>query len=322
MATIIFAWQLGGGMGHLMQMLPLARGLSARGHAVFVAVKDLARAAALYGDAGVRFLQAPVVNRERPRRFPAPVSLAHVMGNTDFGHRVDLHGGAAAWRNLFRLARPDLIVFDHAPLAPLALLAARGGVGARRAVIGTGFFCPPDVRPLPVVRCRRDLDAHPGLADPARLLADEDAVLANANWMLGQWKAPPLERLGQLYGDVDECFLTTFRELDHCPDRPAGARFRGPVNGSGGDVPEWPGGRGKRVFAYLKPYRGIEHLLAALRDRGCPTVVYSDSIGRELRGRFEGATLRFAAGPSRGRGNSLFINNRFARDICIAECRA
>src|SRR5438552_2809119 len=56
MSTILFAWQLGGGYGHLMQMLPLVRGLIKRGHKVFLAMKDLSATSKL-GPLHVALLQ-------------------------------------------------------------------------------------------------------------------------------------------------------------------------------------------------------------------------------------------------------------------------
>jgi hypothetical protein len=234
MARILFAWQLGGGMGHLLQMLPLAQGLAERGHTVFAAFKEVGRAVSLYQKAGVRFLNAPSRSDSR-KYFPRSLTLAHLLGNTGFGNKAELFGMASVWRNIFMLTRPHLVVFDH---TPAGLLAARG-LPCRRALIGTGFFTPPNVSPLPVLRSGRYVQTHADAIDPCQLARDEDSVLANANWMLSLWKQPPLEQLGQLYAQVDECFMTTFAELDHCPDRGIAPRYWGPVNGAGGLPPQW-----------------------------------------------------------------------------------
>jgi UDP:flavonoid glycosyltransferase YjiC (YdhE family) len=39
MSTILLTWELGGGLGHLVNLLPLARELSQRGNRVFAPVK-------------------------------------------------------------------------------------------------------------------------------------------------------------------------------------------------------------------------------------------------------------------------------------------
>lgn len=44
MSTILFAWELGAGLGHLMQMRPLVHALLEQGHRVAAASKDLSLA--------------------------------------------------------------------------------------------------------------------------------------------------------------------------------------------------------------------------------------------------------------------------------------
>lgn len=238
MATVLFAWELGGGLGHLLQILPLAEGMSRRGHQVYVALRHLnaAAAAEVFGRCGVRFLQAPYSPPAPPRVRPTH-GFAQLLANVGFGDDRELLALASAWRNLFRLVRPDLVVFDH---SPSALLASRAGP-SRRVLLGTGFFCPPDGRPFAPLRAGTRDDQGEAV------LAAEDHVLANVNRLLSHWKLAPLDRLARLYADVDDTFLTTFPELDHYGTR-AGLRYRGPVNGSGGKPIAWPGG-GKRVYA-------------------------------------------------------------------------
>jgi UDP:flavonoid glycosyltransferase YjiC (YdhE family) len=283
MATVLFAWELGEGLGHLMRMLPLAEGLVRRGYRVYLASHDLAAAGAMFGRAGIHFLQAPAKRKGR-RRFPRTLSFAHLLGNVTFADDGEALALTSAWRNLFRLTKPDLIVFDH---SPAALVAARG-LAARRMVIGTGFCCPPDVYPLPILLPHATADIG-----PSQIATDEDEVLCRVNRLLEHWSQPPLGRLGQLYGDVDACFLTTLAELDHFTGR-IGGRYCGPINASGGKPPEWPaGGQGKPVFAYLKPSHSLEYVLESLNARGNPTLIYPDGIDAKTRRRFESQSLHF-----------------------------
>jgi hypothetical protein len=185
---------------------------------------------------------------------------------------------------------PDLIVFDH---TPTALLASRG-LDTRRALIGSGFCCPPDESPLPVFRPELE-----GRIDRAKLAGFEAPVLSVVNQHLARWAEAPLGRLAQLYSDVDENFLTTFPELDHYHNR-SSAAYWGPVvpgPDSDGDAPEWPDAPGKRVFAYLKPFRDLPNVLHALADAGHATLVYAEGTAPAVRRRFESDRMRFANEP-------------------------
>jgi hypothetical protein len=63
MSTILLTWESGGGLGHLLQMMPLATALVKRGHRVHVALRNLSSAAAEVfgraGDSGVRSCSTP-----------------------------------------------------------------------------------------------------------------------------------------------------------------------------------------------------------------------------------------------------------------------
>jgi hypothetical protein len=298
--TVLFAWELGGGLGHLMQMLPLARGLVRGGHRVAVALRHLsASAAELFGRVGVTFLQAPFRSKG-PLVFPRPENFAHLLANVGFANGSELFALTSAWRNLFRMVKPDLVVFDH---SPTALLASRGIPGMRRALIGSGFCCPPDECPFPAFR--------PEGGAPQRtaqeLAEDEERLLSHVNKILSKWGEAPLDRLGRLYSDVDENFLTTFPELDHYPRR-GGARYSGPVipepnlDANGALAvrcpPRWPDGNGRRVFAYLKASRSLPRVLHDLQERGCPTLLYVEGVDpAKLRKRFGRPSLRFEDRP-------------------------
>lgn len=285
--TVLFCWELGAGLGHLMQMRPLAEDLARAGHRVLVAARDLAAAARVLGGAGVTFLPAAFRLGMRVR-FPRPLNFTQLLANLGWTDDFELFGVACTLRNLIISVQPDLVVFDH---SPTALLASRG-LPLRRALIGSGFCCPPDESPFPLfrpqMRGRAGVDALP---------AFEETVLACVNRRLRDWGEPPLERLAQLYAEVDENFLTTFPELDHYPGR--AAAYWGPVLADELDEnePQWPDGAGGRVFAYLKSFPGLPAVLAGLCEAARPTVAYVDGAAPALRRRFECATLRIESEP-------------------------
>jgi hypothetical protein len=116
-ATVLFAWESGGGLGHLLQMRPLAEGLVRRGHKVYVSLRHLSGAAAeAFGSIGVRFRQAPFKS-DGPRPARRTENFADVLAATAWGDARELFILAYAWRGLIEDIRPDLIVFDHAATA-------------------------------------------------------------------------------------------------------------------------------------------------------------------------------------------------------------
>jgi hypothetical protein len=230
-------------------------------------------------DVGV--LQAPVKTSKARTRIKRPRSFAHVLHNCGFADRDELAGMCQAWRHLYEYVDPDLILLDHSPTALLAARTCR----AKRAVIGTGFCCPPDRYPLP--------DLRPWLPEAAdSLRRDEDRVLTIVNGMLESWRAEPLARLSQLYGDVEATLLATFPELDHYPDR-GEAEYHGTWTTPGGEAPHWPEADGKRVFVYVRPFRGLRALLEVLRELEKPTLAYVDGVDADLGGRYESPRLWF-----------------------------
>ena len=98
MATILVAWELGGGLGHVLSMRPLAEGLARRGHRVVAVLRDLSSARDLITDPAVICLQAPF-KHERIRDIEPTCTLAQILHNCGFGHAGELRALAEAWRH-------------------------------------------------------------------------------------------------------------------------------------------------------------------------------------------------------------------------------
>jgi len=284
MARVLCVWELGGGYGHVAGFLDLALRLRDRGHDVSFAVRDLSRAEAVLGSRGFRLLQAPVWLRQVGPT--VPVNYAEMLYEIGFLDRVGLLGLVRAWRSLFQLARPELLIVDHAPTALLAAV----GTAIPRALYGPGFFSPPRLTPMPSIR--------PWLkVPPDRLLESETRVLAVMNQVLAALDVAPLATLSALF-EVEEDFLTTLPELDHYQGR-GGARYWGPsFSLDSGVVPEWPAGDGPRIFAYVAAdHRDFERLLGALTSLPYPTLVHARSAPVATTQRYRAPNLRFSSEP-------------------------
>jgi hypothetical protein len=284
MARLLITWELGGGFGHIVRMRPLAERLCAHGDEVFVATKDVPRTSAALESLPVRCLQAPLSGCPSLRYIRRPVTLAHILHNAGFDDVDRLAVAAEQWKAIYRDLRPDLIIFDH---SPTALLAARAHP-AKTAVVGTGFSVPPDDSPLTNLRPWVQSDAEELKRDERRILDVMNRVTTRSNGQV-------FDRVTQLYHDVDRIFLTTFHELDHYPDRKC-ARYYGVWSELGRAAPEWPGGNVKRIFAYLKPFPGLNALLHVLQRDDWSTIIFVDDrsvlpLGSECR------SLRFETQP-------------------------
>lgn len=199
MKTVLLAWELGGGMGHVMTLRRLARRLRPLDLRVVAAVKNLETAHPLASD-GIEIIQAPA--------WPSAVISAGQIATTSSASMGDILATAGlrdsdglrrlleAWDDVLLRVRPDLVV-SH--LAPASALVARGRVPLM--LVGDGFTLPPDeMRQFPPLHT---------LTPPG----DEAITLDVLNAVLRARRALPLERLPQLFSG-DARLVLTFPLLD------------------------------------------------------------------------------------------------------------
>jgi UDP:flavonoid glycosyltransferase YjiC (YdhE family) len=236
MTTILFTWELGSNLGHVTTIAPVARELRECGHRVVAALRDLSNANVLQ-DCEL----LPACAYYSPKR--PTVTYADILANAGFDDVAILSSQVAAWRNVFRLVRPDVIVADH---SPTVLLAAR--ISAIPYItLGTGFYVPPDVTPLPSLMT--------GASDA------ELQVLTTIN------RIAPMQRLADLYHGAERHLLTTVPELDHFGPR-MNAEYLGPIC----DAPPESVVQAD-VLAYLHQFRGLEAILQLLASYKSVAVV-------------------------------------------------
>jgi len=286
MATILLAWELGGGMGHLLPLRGIGEVLVKRGHRVIAAVRDLSRVGQLFAGSGIAFLQAPIYQGKRMAAGERVSGFAHILASTCFGDDGVMGKLFEAWNDVLDQVKPDLLVADH---APSALLAVRGKT-IPCVNMGLAFCCPPDVSPLPYWWSSRE-------ESPAEEVATfEESLLQRVNRLLENKGRPRLKRLSQLFNQIDDVVLATYRELDPYGDRAKG-RYWGHWHVGSGVEPVWPEGAGPKIYAYLKPFPALEGLLNELRRMNCPALVLSGGISLALQARYASELLRFEERP-------------------------
>jgi len=281
MATILLAWELGAGMGHLLPLRALGLELIKRGHRVVGVFREAERAQALFEGTGIAVLPAPVFKRPgstggKPKvAFAKTLGFAHVLGNCGFADETHLQVAFAAWNKLFDDINPALVVADHSPAALMALW----GRPIPRVNLGLPFCCPPDAANLPFwwQGQGREQARQQTIADERGLTEKVDRVLkANGRHEMGT--------LVELFNKLDDVIVASYKELDPYGDR---ARYWGHWHGGMGLPPEWPSGGegtgGKKVYAYLKPFPGVEQVIRALQNLRTPTIVVGADWPQKVR---------------------------------------
>jgi hypothetical protein len=262
-ATILFAWELGGGHGHVQRLARVARGVRACGHEPVFAVRNLAGVAPVLGDDGFPVFQAPFWHW-KPWPGPRPTVTAgfsDIMALQGFAEVEGLLGLVRGWQALIDLVRPRLIVCDF---SPTACLAAFGVIPV--VIVGNGFTVPP-----------AGLDAFPPLIPEAAPIIAQQSVLDVIAEVQSRRGRPAPATLPGLF--AGERFILVFPELD-----PYHGVRREPCLGPLGSLPS-PSPLPERpsIFAYLDGERPlVEETLAALAGGGMAVSAYVRGAGADL----------------------------------------
>jgi hypothetical protein len=286
MARVVYAWELGGGFGHIHAFLPLAEDLRRQGHDTVFVLKDLLNAERELGARGFRCLQAPLFQGRLVGLPDPPANLSEILLHFGFLKEEYLLGLVRAWQELYALLGADLVVGDY---SPAALLAARvAGIAA--ASFGTGFCRPPAVHPLPNLRPWEP-------AESGRLLSSDLKLVDTANRVLRKFGGPAIGKAAEVFACAED-FLCTYPELDHYPERP-GARYWGSVHSLDGAEVAWPGREEHRIFGYVKPsYGGLRRLLNQLaRLKRHETILFCPGLAEAVAEQYASPRLLIVRKP-------------------------
>ncbi len=284
MASILYAWEFGAGLGHVGPFMPLARALRDRGHHVHWAVTQPTAVAGFLAEHGFVCMQAPRAS-EAAEPSP-PLSYADILLRYGYRSSQTVLGLVQAWRGLMQVTGATLVVADH---APTAILAART-LGLPVLMFSTGFSMPPGVAPLPNMR--------PWCPVPEHALVERDHLARDTiNAVLQCFNRPALSSTAALF-DVDEPAILTFPELDHYPNRGVFTYWGSlPYFGNGQSV-VWSGATAPKWFVYVRQ-QAPHHVavLEALMASGHQASVYFPDVPEALLPRFLGSGVQISRQP-------------------------
>ena len=242
MARVLFAWELGGDLGHARRVFEVARGLRRLGHDTAFAFQDLLALGTI--GASAEWFQAPLLAPPAISPTHPPLSHSEILLFRGYGDALSVAGTTRGWLGLFSLWKADALVADYAPGALIAARAAR----LPHVAIGSGFSTPPPRDPMPALR------TWSAIEESALRRADA-TLLAGVRGGMERLNAP-----GALPTTASDVFrvpnnvLCTWPEIDPFGAR-ADAEYVGPQDDpSTGAKAQWRGTSRPRVFAYLKAH--------------------------------------------------------------------
>jgi UDP:flavonoid glycosyltransferase YjiC (YdhE family) len=277
---VLIAWEFGDNYGHAVACLSVALELRARGHEVLFAVCNTQTAEEVIGPHDFRYLQAPRAPSIRGTR-EAPQNYSGLFTSIGLANVPTLKGVVRSWLSLFELAKPDVVVLDHAPIALLATRIAQ----SKAITVSNGFFLPPDVDPLPNIR---PWERH----DRAQLRQLDQQLVAAFNQVLTTMNAPSITSLPQLFQSVP-AILRTFPELDHYGPR-ENVTYVGPLEmPADGKVVDWPSAATRKILVYMRPsVVGSRELLGALSRESANTICAVPGFSNQECQQYSGPGLR------------------------------
>lgn len=261
--TVLLAWELGGGLGHIQKLVPVARALAKHGLRPVFAVRDISRTRPLLQELGFDVLQAPdfAPAAKQPTGFVA--SYSDILGRMGFDSVDRVESMLEAWQGVLDRVHPDLIVCDH---SPALCLTAAGAIPT--VVVGNGFCVPPT-----------RFAQFPKLLPDKPLEYPESQLLAVIQTIQRSRQRPIPATLPGLFAEAS-CFVTAFPELDPYLDERS-EPVVGPLEAIG--TPSLPPEK-TSYFAYLDAeHPGVDRILTGLSLSGYTGRAYLRNLSPEQR---------------------------------------
>jgi len=287
---------MGSALGHLATFKPVIDRALAVGHRVVLVAKELDNIHVMFDIRELCLLQSPYLVTPTLSRLPISWTeslIPRYRSTAKFANHL------AAWRSLFDVIQPDLVVYDSSPAALVASLGSHW----LKWTVGNAFSMPR--MDLPFVGVYPS--AHKGEETVERLRKSEEIFLSMVNDSL------LLAGFDQKIGDLREIPAQADRELlkmapqfDYFSARSTGeyVGVPAPALAKSAVAPCWPATSRFKVFAYLKNFPGLERFLASLEQAGVSAVIYIRGLAAATKKKFAG---------------HLFLDGPACMDVVCAE---
>ena len=283
---IMMVWEFGE-TGKLYRLLNIARALKQNDHEIAFACSNLSMTERLLAPHGFKWFQSPILpvihtNNTIKNR----CSLADILHAVGFNNPDMLICAIKAWINLFQLYKPDTLIFNY---SPTALLAAKA-LDVNKVIVGTGYDMPPtDKYPTPQFKIFDNI-----FDDQLKL--SEDSVIQSINYCSKILEIPQINSLSEFF-KVDASIILSFKELDYYWSREDTEYWGTIPTLKNGVEPIWPDVKGKRIFAYLKPFQNLPNFLELLKKANQPTLIYIQNLPAGIKEKYNNSNIKFSPDP-------------------------
>jgi UDP:flavonoid glycosyltransferase YjiC (YdhE family) len=290
--SVLFTWELGANLGHIVPLREIADRLSRKGWRCVFALCDLESAYSMLGAMGYEYVQAPASRQLKTYTLRA-VSFADELTRVGYSSAAELAGLFQAWEMLFSYIKPDVLVAD---LSPTATLVARSR-NMPAFLIGNGYSLPPEVSPWPVYSNK--------LATSKSTLIEIEAKVEGVIKKAGELtQVTSIDRLSQLF-PADSSLICSVPELDHY-ERQNGTYLGSIAVTNQGCEPRWPVVRGnadicpepEKLFLYLNAaYPLLPVLMQLIAIANVQVVGYISGLTDAQRMKYQAHNLWLSQNP-------------------------
>lgn len=282
----MIAWELGNNFGHLLRDLEIARLLREIGHQVIFVVCDTRIASLILTPNRFTYLQAPrTVITNYKNRNPA-VNYSDLLLHLGWNDSESVHGAISAWKNIYLLTKPDIIIADHAPTAIFTALLLK----IPYSLLGTGFEIPPESQPLPPF-----FPLNPD--SQASAIFAEKKVLDTINTTCHRSRNKPVRQISEFFCTPRK-ILATFPELDHYGER-LQTYYSGVFYGSEiGKTVEWFESTQTKVLVYLRSsVTNFRNILSSIKSLNYQAICCIPDISHEDETKLSSKTIKISREP-------------------------